>query len=464
VARLTFHGAAETVTGSKYLLEADGAKVLIDCGLFQGLKELRLRNWQPLPFPPAQVDAVVLTHAHIDHIGYLPRFVKDGFAGPVYSTPPTETLADLLLLDAAHNQEDDASYMNRKGLSKHKPALPLFDAGDVRRAMTRFRTVHRGEWFSPAKPIWVRYHDTGHLLGSSMIEAEIRSGPKPLRILFSGDVGRYGAPLYFDPEQPPECDYLVCESTYGNREHTDVNVLDEMCEVVTAAIARGGVMVVASFAVGRAQQLIYLLQILMDQKRIPRIPVFLDSPMAVSGMRIYRFYASENDLSEGLSVRADFAFEDASVQLTQTASESRQLNKLKGPGVIISSSGMMTGGRIVHHLRQRLPDPKNTILLGGFMAAGTRGRVLQDGARFLRIMGTDVPVRAAIVEMSALSGHAGHSELRRWLEPLPAPRQVFLTHGELVSAQSLAAELKRDRGWNTVVPKMGESFELNHDS
>ncbi len=459
--RLTFHGAAETVTGSKYLLEADGAKVLIDCGLFQGLKELRLRNWDRLPFDPAKVDAVVLTHAHIDHVGYLPRFVKDGFAGPVYSTPPTETLADLLLLDAAHNQEDDADYANRKGLSKHKPALPLFDAGDVKKAMTHFRTVHRGEWFSPAKPIWVRYHDTGHLLGSSMIEVEIRSGPKPLRILFSGDVGRYDAPLYFDPEQPPQCDYLICESTYGNREHPDINVLDQMCEVVKAAIARGGVMLVASFAVGRAQQLIYLLQILMDQKRIPRIPVFLDSPMAVSGMRIYRFYASENDLSEGLAVRPDFAFEDAAVQLTNTVSESKQINKLKGPGVIISSSGMMTGGRILHHLRQRLPDPLNTILLGGFMAAGTRGRALQDGARFLRIMGADVPVRAAVVEMSALSGHAGHSELRRWLEPLPAPRQVFLTHGELVSSQSLAAELKRDRGWNTVVPKMGEGFELS---
>ena len=459
--RLTFHGAAETVTGSKYLLEADGAKVLIDCGLFQGLKELRLRNWQQLPFDPAGVNAVVLTHAHIDHIGYLPRFVKDGFRGPVYSTPATESLADLMLLDAARNQEDDADYANRKGFSKHKPALPLFDADDVKHAMTRFRTVHRGEWFSPAKPIWVRYHDTGHLLGSSMIEVEVRNGPKPLRILFSGDVGRYNAPLYFDPEQPPQCDYLICESTYGDREHPTIDVLDQLCEVVTAAIQRGGVMLVASFAVGRAQQLIYLLQVLIDQKRIPALPIFLDSPMAVSGMNVYRFYAAEHDLSEGLAVRSDFAFDLNHVQLAKTVGDSKQINNVKGPAVIISSSGMMTGGRILHHLRQRLPDARNTIVLGGFMAAGTRGRALQEGAKTLRMLGSDVYVRAAVVEMSGLSGHAGHSELRKWLEPLQAPRQVFLTHGELPSAQSLAAELRRDRGWNTLVPKMGQSVELN---
>ncbi len=460
--RLTFHGAAETVTGSKYLLEADRAKVLIDCGLFQGLKELRMRNWERLPFDPNSVNSVVLTHAHIDHVGYLPRFVRDGFKGPVYSTAATEALAELLLLDSAHNEQDDADYANRKGLSKHKPALPLFDANDVKRAMSKFRTVHRGDWFSPAKPIWVRYHDTGHLLGSCMIEVEIRdgTGAEPLRILFSGDVGRYNAPLYFDPEQPPQCDYVVCESTYGNREHPAIDVLDQLQGVVTAAIERGGVMLVASFAVGRAQQLIYLLQVLMGQQRIPKLPIFLDSPMAVSGMNIYRYYASEHDLSEGLALSSDFEFSSQYVQLAKTVGESRKINSVKGPAVIISSSGMMTGGRILHHLRQRLPEARNTIVLGGFMSAGTRGRALQDGAKTLRMLGSEVPVRAAVVEMSGLSGHAGHSELRRWLEPLQAPRQVFLTHGELASAQSLAEELRRDRGWNTLVPKMGQSVEL----
>jgi metallo-beta-lactamase family protein len=460
MARLTFHGAAETVTGSKYLLEAGGAKVLIDCGLFQGLKELRQRNWQRLPFDPSTVDSVVLTHAHIDHIGYLPRFVKDGFSGPVYSTPATEAIAGLLLLDAAHNQEDDADYANRKGFSKHKPALPLFDAENVRQAMKRFRTVHRGEWFSPKKPIWIRYHDTGHLLGSCMIEVEIRAGDRPLRILFSGDVGRYDAPLYFDPAQPPQCDYLVCESTYGDREHPPLNVLDQLCEVVHAAIARGGVMLMASFAVGRAQQLIYLLQVLIEQKRIPELPIFLDSPMAVSGMNIYRLYASEHDLAEGLATNAEYEFNLNHVRLTKTVTESKQINALKGPGVIISSSGMMTGGRILHHLRQRLGDARNTIVLGGFMAAGTRGRALQEGAKTLRVFGSEVPVRAAVVEMSGLSGHAGHSELRRWLQPLAPPRQAFFTHGELPSATSFADELRRDLGWNTLVPKMGQSVEL----
>lgn len=458
--RLSFHGAAETVTGSKYLLEADGAKVLIDCGLFQGMKALRERNWQRFPFDPQTVNAVVLTHAHIDHSGCLPRLVKMGFSGPVYSTPATESLADLLLLDAAHNQEDDAGYANRKGFSKHKPALPLYDASDVRRAMELFRTVHRGKWFSPAEPIWVRYHDTGHLLGSCMVEVEVRQAKGATRIVFSGDVGRYDAPLYFDPEQPPACDYLVCESTYGDREHPPIDVLDQLAEVVNEAVRRGGMMVVASFAVGRAQQLIYLLQILMDQNRIPKIPVFLDSPMAVSGMNVYRFYASEHDLSEGLSIRSDFSFQFDCLTLARTANESRQINKLRGPGVVISSSGMMTGGRILHHLRQRLPDARNTIVLGGFMAAGTRGRALEDGAPTIRVFGADVPVRAAVVEISSLSGHAGHSELRRWLAPLAAPRQTFITHGELASATSFAEELRRELGWNTKVPKMDETVEL----
>jgi metallo-beta-lactamase family protein len=460
MASLTFHGAAETVTGSKYLLEAAGAKVLVDCGLFQGLKELRQRNWERLPFNPEHVDAVVLTHAHIDHIGYLPRFVKNGFRGPVYSTPATESLAELMLLDAAHNQEEDAAYANRKGFSKHKPAMPLFDARDVQRTMTYFRTVHREEWFAPAGPIRARYHDTGHLLGGSMVEVEVREGANPLRLVFSGDVGRYGAPLYHDPQPPPPCDYLVCESTYGDRDHPPTSVLDQVCQLVLEAIGRGGVMVVASFAVGRAQQLIYLLQILMEQRRIPQLPIFLDSPMAVSGMNIYRYYASEHDLSEGLDVRSDYAFNVDGVHLARSVAESRRINHVQGPAVIISSSGMMTGGRILHHLNQRLPDERNTIVLGGFMAAGTRGRALQEGAKSLRVFGRDVPVRAAVVEVSALSAHADRSELNRWLAPLQAPRRTFLTHGELASARALAEQLRQKRGWQTLVPRMGQRVEL----
>ncbi|HVA45079.1 MAG TPA: MBL fold metallo-hydrolase [Pirellulales bacterium] len=456
---LAFHGAAETVTGSKYLLTAADARVLVDCGLFQGLKELRLRNWQPPPFDVASLDCVVLTHTHIDHVGYLPRLVKLGFKRPVWCTPATQALADIILRDAARNQEEEAEYANRKGYSKHRPALPLFDERDVDRSLKLLRPVDRGQWFNPAGPIWCRYHDAGHLLGSAMIEVEVRQGPTPLRILFSGDVGRYEAPLYHDPAPPPACDYLVCESTYGNREHGDERVLDQLCHVVEAAIARGGVMLVASFAVGRAQQLIYLLAVLAAQRRIWPLPVYLDSPMAVDATHIYTSYAAELDLSESHAGGAG-PLDFGNVHLARTVEESKRINSVRGPAVIISSSGMMVGGRILHHLRQRLPDARNTIVLGGFMAAGTRGRQLEDGAPSIRVHGTKVPVRAAIARVSALSGHAGHSELLRWLEPLAAPRRAFFTHGEIESARALAAELHDKRGWNTCVPRMHERVHL----
>jgi metallo-beta-lactamase family protein len=458
--RLTFHGAAETVTGSKYLLEAGGSRVLIDCGLFQGLKELRQKNWTPLPFEAATVDCVVLTHAHIDHTGYLPRFVRSGFRGPVHCTPATQDLTELLLLDAAKNQEEEADYANRKGFSKHKPALPLYDAGDAQKAVKLLRAVDREVWRQASGPIWFRYHDVGHLLGSAMIEVEVREGPRPLRTLFSGDVGRYSAPLYHDPQPPPECDYLICECTYGNRDHPEEPILDALCDVTQQAIRRGGVMVVAAFAVGRTQQLVFLLRVLMQHGRLPEIPVYIDSPMAVDASAIYAAHAADHDLSELALLGPGKSLDGSNVKLTRSVQESKRINSVKGPGVIISASGMMTGGRILHHLKNRLPDPRNTILLGGFMAEGTRGRLLADGARFLKIHGQHIPVRAAKAHVSGLSGHADRGELLRWLEPLPAPTRVFLTHGEKASALVFAEELAARRGWNVHVPRLGETVEL----
>ncbi len=459
--RLTFLGAAETVTGSKYLLEANSARVLVDCGLFQGLKPLRELNWKPLPFPASSVQAVVLTHAHIDHIGYLPRFVRDGFRGPVWCTPATADLAAIMLFDAAKNQQEDAEFANKQGFSKHKPALPLYEPEDVPRTLKLLKTIEREQWFSPAEPIWMRYHTAGHLLGASSIEVEIRKGAQPTRIVFSGDVGRYDAPLYFDPLQPPTCDYLICESTYGNRDHPDIAVLDELAGVVNAAVARGGVMLVPAFAVGRSQQLIYLLRVLMQQKRIPLLPIYLDSPMAMDATNIYCRYVAEHDLTEGQLVGPGCVFDAPNIHETRTVNESKEINEVQGPAIIIASNGMLTGGRILHQLEQRLGHSENTIVLAGYMAEGTRGRMLADGAKFLRLYGHDVPVRAAVVSMSSLSGHAGHKELLRWLTPLSPPKQTFITHGELPAATALANELQTTRGWNTVVPKLGQGFELN---
>jgi metallo-beta-lactamase family protein len=460
MATLTFLGAARTVTGSKFLLEAGGARVLIDCGLFQGLKQLRELNWRPMPFDVKALNAVVLTHAHLDHTGYLPRLVREGYNGPILGTEATNELSQIILLDSAHCQQMDADYANRKGFSKHKPALPLYDERDVQQTIGLLQAQGRGQWFSPAGQVWMRYHDAGHLLGSNMIEVEVRDRTSPLRILFSGDVGRYDGPLYHDPVPPPECDYLVCESTYGDRDHPAESILDALAEVVTRCAERGGVMLFAAFAVGRAQQLIYLLQVLKSGGRIPNLPIYLDSPMACDATMIYRKHREDHDLSEGELDPAHPVLDGKAVRLSRTTNESKALNQTGGPAVIISSSGMMTGGRILHHLKQRLPHERNTIVLGGFQAAGTRGRSLQDGAKWIRIHGRDVPVRAAVEQVPGLSGHADRAGLLRWLEPVKSLRGVFLVHGEVPSAESLAQTLRTERGWSVHLPELGQMHSL----
>jgi metallo-beta-lactamase family protein len=382
--------------------------------------------------------------------------VREGFKGPIFMTPATADLLGLLLYDSAKCQEEDAQYANRKGYSRHRPALPLYDERDVDRTLRLVKDVPRGEWFNPAPGIRCRYHEAGHMLGSSFVETEVESR----RVIFSGDVGRYDAPLYKDPAPPPPCDYLVCESTYGDRDHPPIRPLDDLEAATHEAIARGGMMLVASFAIGRCQQLVYLLRTLMAAGRIPEVPIWIDSPMAVDAMEVFRRHVAEHDFSEAAMAGVAESLASPFVHMAKTANESKAINARRGPGIVIASSGMMNGGRILHHLTQRLPDPKTTVLVAGFQAAGTRGRSLVDGADTLRIHGRDIPVRAAVRRVDALSGHADRRELGRWLADLPAPKRTFLVHGEPPAAHGMAEFLKATLGFESLVPTIGESFEL----
>ena len=460
---LTFLGAAGGVSGSRHLVDAAGGRVLIDCGLFQGEKNLRDKNWDRFPVRPDSINAVVLTHGHIDHSGYLPRLAREGFAGPIYTSPATADLLGLLLYDSAKCQAEDALYANRKGFSKHSPALPLYEEKDVDRVLRLVRPHARESWFSPAGGIRCQFHEAGHMLGSSFIEMEAarEQGGSPVRIVFSGDVGRFDAPLYKDPISPPNCDYLVCESTYGDRDHTPSRPLDELEKVTNEAIRRGGMMLVASFAIGRCQQLVYLLRTLMAAGRVPETPIWVDSPMAVGAMEVFRKHRNEHDFSEAKMQGVAESLASPFVRMAKTAEESKAINGHHGAGIVIASSGMMNGGRILHHLARRLPDPKTTVLVAGYQAKGTRGRSLIEGAEFLRIHGRDVPVRAVVRKVDALSGHADRHELDRWLGSMAAPRRTFLVHGEPPAAAALAEFIRSRRGWNVHVPALGEHAELD---
>src|ERR1700734_1760377 len=430
--KITFLGAAGTVTGSKYLVEAEGKRLLVDCGLFEGSKELKQRNWNNLPIDPATIDWVLLTHAHIDHTGYLPRLVHSGFRGPIYANAATRELCQVLLPDSGHLQEEDAKYAAKKGYSSHNPPLPLYTAVQAQDALNRFQEIPRADTFAISPQFSVRSHDAGHILGSTWLELTITENGKKTLVVFSGDLGRYNQPILKDPESPTRADFLLCESTYGDRDHPTGSVTDELAEVINRVVKRGGAVVVPSFAVGRTQTLMYYLRQLSDAGRIPKIPVYVDSPMAISVTGLYAKHKEDHDMdftqAEQQGDRDPLNLKD--VKMTRTVDESKAINNVASC-IILSASGMANGGRVLHHLANRLPDAKNAVMLVGYQGEGTGGRALQDGAQYLRIHGQEVPVRAEVVTIAQLSAHAGRNELLRWLSGFQAPpRKTFLVHGE----------------------------------
>jgi metallo-beta-lactamase family protein len=459
MATLRFLGACGTVTGSKFLLESGSHRVLLDCGVFQGSSELKQKNWSRPLFDPSSLDAVILTHAHIDHTGYVPRLAKEGFSGPVYVTPPTAGLLGYLWPDAAHLHEEDARYANLKQYSSHRPALPFFDADEARAALGLLRPVPFHERAEAAPGIAFAFRRVGHILGAAFVTVEADSR----RIVFSGDVGQRNAPILKDPETPESADYLLLESTYGDRLHPDASPRGELGRVVAETVARRGVLLIPSFAVGRAQDVLYHLRSLQRDGTIPAdLPIYLDSPMAVSAVDLYCGALAEHDLeTEKLRNQGLCPIEGPSVHLIRDRDESIALNARRGPMVIVSASGMLTGGRVLHHLKHRLPHPATTLLFVGFQAAGTLGRRIQEGAREVRIHGQLVPVRAEIREIPALSAHADQRGLIEWVASLKSPpRAVSLVHGEPAAREALAAVLRTTYGWTVNLPGEGEAVEL----
>ena len=479
---LTFLGAARTVTGSKYLVESNGVRIMVDAGLFQGLKELRLRNWQDLPVPASTLDAIVLTHAHLDHCGYLPRLVMQGFRGRIFCTLGTQDLCKIVLPDAGRIQEEDAEYANRKHFSKHNPALPLYREVDAFRAVSQLQPVGYDRPMPVARGIEAEFINAGHLLGSSCVRMKIDGRT----ILFGGDIGRFGRPVLPDPTMVEAADYLLVESTYGNRVHEQDDNGTRLADIVNATATKGGKLIIPAFAIGRVEELLYWLKRLEAEKRIPVLPVFVDSPMAAAALARYTERVHELDPEMKPEERDDKAPHDAAAphppdvrrrqamqerevcvfcterfRVIGSADESKQLTASKMPSIVISASGMAEGGRVLHHLKAALPNAQNTVLFAGYQAVGTRGRRLVDGEKSVKIHGEWIPVAARIEHVDSMSAHADSNELMQWLGGFKAaPAQTFLVHGEPVAQDALGARIQKELGWAWKAPQHGETVEI----
>lgn len=450
--KLSFLGGAGTVTGSKYLVDNEGRKILVDCGLFQGYKPLRLRNWERFPVDPRDIDAVILTHAHLDHSGYLPLLVKQGFSGPVICSGATADYCEILLLDAGHIQEKDAEYANRHRFSKHKPALPLYTAADAMISLKSLRPATFGEDHQVPGGATLRLRRMGHILGAASVQLSWAG----TTVVFSGDIGRYNSSTMLDPTSIDHADYVVVESTYGNRRHEKRNPEDALAEIISRTAKRGGTVVIPAFAVGRAQTLLFHLYRLKSSGRLPNIPIFLDSPMAIDATDLLCRHIEDQRLAE-----TECRLSCAIAQYIRSVEESKALMANPMPKIIVSASGMATGGRVLHHLKSYAPDPKNTILFSGFQAGGTRGAAIVAGADSVKIHGAYVPIRAEVKSLDMMSGHADADEILRWLGGFKKnPRMTFVTHGEASASDALRHRIEEELGWPCTVPEHGQKTDL----
>lgn len=455
---ITFHGAARTVTGSRHLLELNGKHVLVDCGLFQGAREIRDRNWQPFPIAPQEIEAIVATHAHMDHIGYLPRLVAAGYRGPIFATPATIALARISLPDSGRLQEEDARSANKRGWSRNGQAMPLYTERDAYDCLKLFEPVpYRQLKALPGGAQW-RYLPAGHILGSTFAEVYFESGE---RILMGGDLGRYDAVILEDPSPVDAAEYLVVESTYGDRLHPTEDPRDRLESILKMTIQQAAVVIVPSFSIGRTQELLYLIREVQDKRGVPRIPIYVDSPMATSASELYVRFKEEHDEQMKIEMADGKALEPETLIYTRDREQSKELNSQGGPMMIIAGSGMANGGRVVHHLVRRLDDPNTLVLFTGYQAEGTLGREILEGRPTVRIMGQEVQVRARVEKLNALSAHADQGEIIRWLKGFKQPpRKTFIAHGEPKSQDALRERIVADLSWEVEIPEQGQRFEL----